>query len=126
MSRVKSEIIGVTYFSFTTDVWSASAGGCSLLSLTAHWLTELFDKRSSVLHVQPLQQFHTGEYLGVIYKRMLDHWEISIDQGRSQPFLIGGLKLFSKSLLYTTRHCDKFWHQLGKQLATLYNERHLA
>ena len=34
MSRVKSEIKGVTQFSFTTDAWSASAGGCSLLSLT--------------------------------------------------------------------------------------------
>ena len=60
-----------------TDAWSASAGVCFL---TAHWLTELFDKRSSVLHVQPLQESHTGEYLGVIYKRMLDHWEISIDK----------------------------------------------
>ena len=73
MLQVKSEIKGVTHFGFTTDVWSTSAVGCSLLSLTAHWLTELFDKRSSVLHVQPLQESHTGEYLGVIYKRMLDH-----------------------------------------------------
>ena len=80
ISWVKSEIKGVTHFSFTTDAWSASAGGCSLLSLTAHWLTELFDKRSSVLHVQPLQESHTGEYLGVIYKRMLDHWETSINK----------------------------------------------
>ena len=54
MSQVKSEIKGVTHFSFTTDAWSGSVGGCSLLSLTAHWLTEIFDKthkRSSVLHV---------------------------------------------------------------------------
>ena len=42
----KSEIKGVTHFIFTTDAWSASAGGsCSLLSLTAHWLTELFTNR---------------------------------------------------------------------------------
>ena len=45
-------------------------------------------------------------------------------QGRSQPFLIEGSKLFSKSLLYTARH--KFWQQLRKQLATLYNECHLV
>ena len=80
MSWVKSEIEGVTHVSFTTDTWSASAGSCSLLSLTAHWLTELFAKRSAVLHVQPLQESHTGEYLGVVYKRMLDHWEISTDK----------------------------------------------
>ena len=80
MSWVKSEIEGVTHFSFITDAWSASAGSCSLLSLTAHWLTELFAKRSAVLHVQPLQESHTGEYLGIVYKRMLDHWEISTDK----------------------------------------------
>ena len=45
-------------------------------------------------------------------------------QGRSQPFLIRGSKLFSKFLHYTAWH--KFWNQLGKQLATLYNERHLV
>ena len=70
MSWVMSEIVGVTHFSFTTDAWSGSIGGCSLLSLTAHWLTELFAKRSAVIHVQPLQDSHTGEYLGVVYKRL--------------------------------------------------------
>ena len=70
-SWVKSEIERVTNFSFTSDVWSASAGGCSLLSLTTHWLTELFDKRSAVLNVQLLQESHMGEYLGVVYNRML-------------------------------------------------------
>ena len=34
----------------------------------------------AVLHVQPLQESHTGEYWGVVYKRMLDHWEISTDK----------------------------------------------
>ena len=61
---MKSEITGVTHFSFTTDAWSA----------------RLFDKKSSILYVQPLQESHTGEYLGAIYKRMLDHWEISTDK----------------------------------------------
>ena len=73
MLWVKSEIKGVTHFIFTTDAWSISAGGsCSLLSLTAHWLIELFTNRLAVLHVQPLQESHTGEYLGVVYKKMLD------------------------------------------------------
>ena len=46
MLWAKSEIKGVTHFIFTTDAWSASAGSsCSLLSLTAHWLTELFTNR---------------------------------------------------------------------------------
>ena len=41
MSQVKSEIKEVTHFSFTTDAWSTSFGGCSLLSLTAYWLTAI-------------------------------------------------------------------------------------
>ena len=52
----------------------------ALCCLTAHRLTKLFAKRSAVFHVQPVQQSHAGEYLGVMYKRMLDHWEISTDK----------------------------------------------
>ena len=35
-TQVKTETARVSHFSFTTDGWSASGGGCSLLSLTAH------------------------------------------------------------------------------------------
>ena len=63
------------YFSFTTDAWSACAGTASLLSLTAHWLTDDFTRISAVLHVQPLEDSHT--HLGGIYKKMLEGWGIS-------------------------------------------------
>ena len=43
-SWVKNEIETVSYFSFATDAWSAAAGNASLLSLTAHWLTDNFFK----------------------------------------------------------------------------------
>ena len=58
------------YFSFTTDAWSTHAGIASLLSLTAHWLTDDFSKLPAVLHVQPLENSHTGEYLGGVYKNV--------------------------------------------------------
>ena len=57
------------YFSFTTD---ACAGTASLLSLTAHWLMDDFTRISAVLHVQPLEDSHTGEYLGGLYKKILE------------------------------------------------------
>ena len=76
---MKCDTEGVSHFSFTTDAWNASAGSCSLLSLTAHWLTESFVKKSAVLHIQPLEEFHTNVYLGAVYK-MLDSWEISTDK----------------------------------------------
>ena len=78
-TRVKTETARVSHFSFTTDAWSASGGSCSLLSLTAHWLTEEFVKKSAV-HVQPLEESHTGEYLAQVYKKMLTGWEINQDQ----------------------------------------------
>ena len=61
----------VDYFSFTTD-----AGTASLLSHTAHWLTYDFTIESLLfymLYVQPLEDAHTGEYLGGVYKQMLGH-----------------------------------------------------
>jgi len=79
-TRVKTEIGRVSHFSFTTDAWSSSGGVCSLLSLTAHWLTKEFVKKSAALHVQPLEGSHTGEYLTRVYKKMLSGWEINQDQ----------------------------------------------
>ena len=76
-TRVKTEIARVSHFSFTTDAWSSSGGGCSLLSLTAHWLAEDFVKKSAVLHVQPLEESHTGEY---VYRKMLSGCKINQDQ----------------------------------------------
>ena len=79
-SWVKNEIETVSYFSFTTDAWSATAGNASLLSLTAHWLTDNFLKKSAVLHVQPSEDSHTGEYLAEVYKKMFSNWNISANQ----------------------------------------------
>ena len=79
-SWVKNEIETVSYFSFTTDAWSAAAGNASLLSLTAHWLTDNFFKKSAVLHMQPLEDSHTGVYLAEVYKKMFDNWKISANQ----------------------------------------------
>ena len=79
-TRVNAEIGRVSHFSFTTDAWSSSGSDCSLLSLTAHWLTKEFVRKSAVLHVQPLEGSHTGEYLAQVYKKMLSGWEIDQDQ----------------------------------------------
>ena len=73
--KVREKIESVDYFSFMTDSWSEYAGTASLLGLTAHWLTDGFTRLSAVLHVQPLEDSHTGEYLGGVYKnvRKLGH-----------------------------------------------------
>lgn len=41
--RVKCAISNVPFLTFTTDAWSSEGAVASLLSLTAHWLTEKFE-----------------------------------------------------------------------------------
>ena len=52
----------VKHCSFTTDIWSNNVAHRSLLSLTAHWLSDSFEKSSAVLHVTALEESHTGSY----------------------------------------------------------------
>ena len=52
----------------------------SLLSFTAHWITESFERKCAVLNVLPLEESHTGEYLASKYTEMLSAWEIPIER----------------------------------------------
>ena len=52
----------VQWFSFTSDIWSTEVSNDSLLSLTAHWLTESFEKKYAMLHAQSLPGSHTGAF----------------------------------------------------------------
>ena len=61
--EVHSLLSSVSFFSFTTDIWSTSVSNDSLLSLTAHWLTDSSEKRSAVLHAEPFNESHIGENL---------------------------------------------------------------
>ena len=60
-TEVKKEIAGVEWFGFTSDIWSTSVSDDSMISLTYHWLTDDFAKKSAVLHVQSFPGSHTGE-----------------------------------------------------------------
>ena len=62
------------YVSFTTDIWSSSVNNTSLLNLTAHWISDSFIKVSAVLHAQPVQESHTGEYIAAQMNYMLQKW----------------------------------------------------
>ena len=75
-AAVKKQLAGACFFSFTTDAWSSDDGGASLLSLTAHWLTDTFARKSALLQVMPLEESHTGEYMAGKYLKMLAEWEI--------------------------------------------------
>ena len=77
---IKHILITGQFYSFTTDVWTADNGVASLLSFTAHWITESFERKCAVLNVLPLEESHTGEYLASKYTEMLSAWEIPIER----------------------------------------------
>ena len=67
----------VKHYSFITDIWSTNVAHRSLLSLTAHWLSDNFEKSSAGLHVTTLEESHTGSYLCTKFDDMLSTWKIS-------------------------------------------------
>ena len=69
--EVKKCLVGVQHFSFTTDVWTTNVSNESLLSLTAHWVTKEFERRSSVLNAVALEGSHTGAYMCAKLKESL-------------------------------------------------------
>ena len=79
-SGVRKQVDGVSFFSFTTDGWTSDDGIANFLSLTAHWLTDDFERKSAILHVLPLEEAHTGEYLCHTFLQMLDGWNIKKNQ----------------------------------------------
>ena len=78
--QVKVEIAGVSHISFTSDLWSTTVSVNSLMSLTAHWLTETFDRKRAILHVQPFDGSHTGDQIRMKFEEMFNTWKIKEDQ----------------------------------------------
>jgi hypothetical protein len=76
-NAVAKEIAGVRNMSFTTDIWSTAVNLHSLLSLTAHWINDSFERKSAVLNVKPFDGSHTGEYIAETFDAMFRSWQIN-------------------------------------------------
>ncbi|XP_076060474.1 zinc finger BED domain-containing protein 4-like [Oratosquilla oratoria] len=77
IKEIINEVKQDNKLSFTTDVWSDTSAGVSLLSLTAHTISKEFERANFVLGAQPLEKRHTGEYISKMYDDMLMKWDIS-------------------------------------------------
>ena len=71
----------VKYFSFTTDAWSTCVSNESLLSLTAHWITDTFQQVNVMLNASRIEGSHTGAFIARRIKEILEFWTISTQQG---------------------------------------------
>ena len=75
--KVSQAVSDVEYFSFTTDVWSTCVSNESLLSLTAHWISDTFQRTNVMLNASRIDGSHTGAYIAQKIKEILESWFIS-------------------------------------------------
>ncbi|XP_022834999.1 zinc finger BED domain-containing protein 4-like [Spodoptera litura] len=75
-SKIKNMLQDFDKVSFTSDIWSDSSSGVSLLSLTCHGITEDFQRKNIVLKANVLEERHTGDYISEIFQSMLNEWGI--------------------------------------------------
>ena len=68
MKKVKTEVKVEQWFSFKTDIWSTMISNDSLISVTAHWISDYLSN-SAVLHVQSFHESHNRENICT----MIDH-----------------------------------------------------
>ena len=80
LSRVKDELTGAKFISFTSDIWSTEVSNDFLISLTAHWLTDSFEKKAAMLNASSLPGSHTGDVIQMKCNEMLENWEIQENQ----------------------------------------------
>ncbi|XP_050514956.1 zinc finger BED domain-containing protein 4-like [Diabrotica virgifera virgifera] len=66
---------------FTTDIWSDTCSGVSLLSLTCHGITKEFERKMIVLKAEVFNEgHHTGENFAHKLEDILSFWEIPKDK----------------------------------------------
>ena len=70
MCEVKESLAEVKWLSFTSDIWSTEVSNESLISLTAHWVTPLFEKKSAMLNASSLPGSHTGNAIRLKYEEL--------------------------------------------------------
>lgn len=75
-AHVQSSVADVESLSFTTDIWSSSLCPMSLLSLTAQWIDEKFDRHQVMLQTRPFRGHHTSLAIANIFTDMLQLWGI--------------------------------------------------
>ena len=80
VQTIKANLKSVSYLSFTTDAWSSNVSSDSLLSLTAHRVSDEFQLISAVLQAKSLEEWHTCEYMAMKIVKIMEDWGIDKNQ----------------------------------------------
>jgi len=75
-AKLTDVLASARFISFTTDSWTTSQCTDSLLSITAHWITDSCDRQSAVAAACPIEGSHTAQNLAGIVTSLLEKWNV--------------------------------------------------
>lgn len=110
-SKIKNMLQDFEKVSFTSDIWSDSSSGVSLLSLTCHGITKDFQRKNIVLKAEVLEERHTGDYISETFQSMLEEWGI-LKQNVHCMVRDGGSNMKRACYLSELHNIDCTAHQL--------------
>lgn len=70
--------VNAPHMAFTTDCWSGTTE--SLMSLTGHFIDNVWTRKQVVLNVKTMTGSHTGNYIREMFLTMLEYWEIHTER----------------------------------------------
>ena len=73
---VKKETAAVSHVALTSDLWTSRATE-SYMTITCHFLTEMWELRSLVLETFHLELSHTAENIANSVRKAAEKWKIS-------------------------------------------------
>lgn len=74
--KISTKLINTKWISFTSDIWTCTNTNESFLSITAHWITEVWEKQNVVLSCDKLTGNHTGLSIADIITTLIKSWGI--------------------------------------------------
>lgn len=74
--RIESSIANAEYCSFTTDLWTAKHQNRSYISLTIHFIDNVWELRSYCLETREISVDHTAENIATELGDLLSDWKV--------------------------------------------------
>jgi hypothetical protein len=81
---------------FTSDIWTSQADNSAFLSVTAHWVTETYERHAAVLSVMPFHERHDSGHIWSALLSIFEKWEISLKNVNC--FVVDNASNFRKAL----------------------------
>ncbi|XP_071050648.1 zinc finger BED domain-containing protein 4-like [Onthophagus taurus] len=78
-NKIKALLNDLKKISFTTDVWSDTSSGTSLISVTAHGVNEGFERVRIILKCEVMEGRHPDQAISTKTESILEEWGIKHD-----------------------------------------------